>query len=259
MKVESIPVDLIVLPPYMHRVSIDQDKLNQLAASIAEHGPLQPIVVEQLGDHYLLRAGHRRLLAHIQLGRDTIAANIREPGDTTHGEALTWIENLQREDLSPMEEARALHRAHTEHRLTIDTLADQLKRRPEWIAQRLSLVALPDNLATLVHTRELPISHALLLAEITDDQHRDYLTTYAKNAGVSTTILREWVRAWATARDAGDGAAAPRPAIPEPGQPIVITMPCYSCGNTHPVTALRIVRVCPQCARALADLTTTET
>lgn len=253
MNVQMIALTRIVLPPELHRVNLDADALATLADSIQRDGLLQPIIVEPLADQYLLRAGHRRLLAHQMLRATEIAANVREPGETTNGETVTWVENLERADLSPMEQARAINRAHNDHGITLADLARQLHRSEDWIQSRLDLYALPDDMAALVHTGDLPIRHALMLATISDTNHRSYLMNYTRGAGASADTIKEWVRQWHIARESGDTAAAPRPAMPEPGQPPTVTMPCHACGDVHNVYTLHIVRVCRSCAAALAD------
>jgi len=259
MRLENIPIDKILLPPFLHRVSINPDGLRELANSIADIGLINPITVEKINDHYVLRAGHRRLEAHKLLGRTTIDCSIRAPDEMGNGETVTWAENLDREDLSPMEEAHTLGRAHHVHGLTIDTIARRVHRSTDWVEQRLALLALPDNLCELVHTHAIPMTHALLLATITDEAHRDYLLRYTINAGASAATLREWVRSWEMNATTDTGATAPLPEMPQPGQIYTLTMPCYLCHTVHDHTHLLIVRVCRQCATELTASNPTAT
>lgn len=251
MRHAQIPLHKIVLPPRLHRVSIDELALEELARSIAKDGLINAIAVTELGDAYRLEAGHRRFLAHQRLGRVTIEAKIYEPADNANGEAIRFAENFDRADLSPMEEALALHRAIDEGEMTLDQVAHTANRSSAWVKQRLQLLALPDELSEHVHSRRLSTGAALELQKVDDQTHRTYLLRYALDAGASIAVLREWVNQWLLARAAGDAANAPRPDMPLPGQPIIIQIPCYVCNVPMVHDKLRILRVCPECTGAL--------
>lgn len=251
MRHDTIPLHKIVLPPRLHRVSVDELALDELARSIAKDGLINAIAVTELGDHFRLEAGHRRLLAHQRLGRTTIEAKIYESADNANGEAIRFAENFDRADLSPMEEALALHRAIDEGEMTLDQVAHTANRSSAWVKQRLQLLALPDELGEHVHARRLSTGAALELQKVDDETHRTYLLRYALDAGASIAVLREWVNQWLLARAAGDPANAPRPDMPLPGQPVIIQIPCYVCNVPMAHEKLRILRICPECTGAL--------
>jgi ParB family chromosome partitioning protein len=255
MRNENLPLHKIELPARLHRVSIDEDALRELADSIMLHGLINPITVTQDGDHYQLQAGQRRLLAHERLGRSHIEARVYEPGEPVNGDAVRFAENLQRADLSPMEEARAVRDYANATNAGVDPIAHMVNRSRAWVEQRLALLKLPDELTIALHTKRLGIAHALILAQVDDAPHRNYLLRYALDAGATTTCLRLWVENWKIARDTGHPDTAARPPMPEPGQPIVITVPCHICADLMPYHTARIVRLCADCLHRITDAT----
>lgn len=254
MRYESIPLHKIVLPARLHRVSIDEQALVELAASIAKDGLINPISVSELNDNYQLEAGHRRMLAHQRLHRTHIDAKVYEAADQVSGAAIRFNENLQREDLSPMEEAAAIQDAVNEEGMDAEQIARMVHRSQPWVRQRLELLALDETLAEGVHQRRIGIAAALELNKVEDPEHRAYLLRYALDAGATTQTVRDWVNQWCLAKAAGDGRQAPRPEMPLEGQPIIIQIPCYVCTTPFAHEHLRILRICPRCTAAIAGV-----
>jgi ParB family chromosome partitioning protein len=253
MKVEKILLDLIDAPEFAHRVDMDELALNELADSIKNVGLIQPIIVRaNENGRYEIIAGHRRYMAH-RINQATHIDGVITTHVGAHAEAIKAVENLQRADLSPMEEARAIDAMMAADNKSIDDIARQLNRSPTWVESRVELLALPDDLCQMVHTGTLAVATARYLAEVTEKQHRRYLTTYALDSGASARVIREWVSQWKIARDAGDPSAAP---VPDPvvfGQEVVVTMPCATCGEAHDHRNMIIMRVCRTCAKEIAQ------
>jgi len=252
MKLVSIPRHLVQLPEQLHRAALDADDLNELARSIATIGLLNPITIRPLAEGYELVAGHRRYLACAQLGWTHIPATIMD--DPSFGaagaETARIVENLHRSNLTPIEEALPIQRLSTEQGLTVEQIARTVHRSAGWVRERLALAELADELRVLVHQRQLTIGAALLLSEVTEDEHRRHLTRYALHDGVSVPVLRAWVVEWHNAQAAGEGTTAQLPPMPTPGQPIIILVPCFLCSEPTPHTRTHAVRICPECATA---------
>ena len=168
---EVVEIDLArILPnPHQPRRTVEPEALAELARSIERHGLLQPIVVRGLDDRsgrYMLVAGQRRLRAHQELGRATIFAIV------TRGDAdeLALIENLQREDLSPLDEAEAMARLMASHRYTQEQLGRILGRRQSTISETVSLVGLPERIKADYRASDTPVAKAVLveLARVRD-------------------------------------------------------------------------------------------
>ena len=159
----EIPVETIERNPYQTRTSFDQEKLAELAQSIAATGVVQPIVVRSLPDgRYQLITGERRLLASRQAGKQTIPAIIREVSNEQAME-MTVVENLQRADLNPMEQARAYHRLSTEFHMTQEQMAVRTGKERASVANFLRLLRLPEGVQAKVETGDLSFGHARTL------------------------------------------------------------------------------------------------
>jgi ParB/RepB/Spo0J family partition protein len=255
MHMREIPLDLITLPPDLHREVLDAAALERLARSIEQVGLLNAITVEATGDHYLLRAGHRRYEAHRLLRRTSIMAQVRDPGELGHGEVITWIENLEREDLTPLEQARACRRMIDTRGLTARKVAELLRRSPQWVDDRLDLLDTPTELQALVHKAELPMRHALELARVTDPAHREHLTRYALLSGASFTVIKDWVAQWRLHAETASGVPAPLPPLPLDGQRAIVLIPCLTCGEARPPHELRVAHICIGCHQVVIDAT----
>lgn len=203
------------------------------------------------GERFECETGWTRVLALRSIHRVTIRAEIRTPADGLNTNRRRFAENLQRTNLSPIEEARELARMVNDERTPIAELAAIAHRSPHWVSERLELLEIPEELQVLVHNKDLALAAALELAKCTDESHRQYLTNYAVLGGATVSSIRTWVALWATATAAGAGATAPLPPMPDPGQPITVTVPCFRCGAAHDYRKCVIVRVCPPCIEEL--------
>lgn len=156
---ENISIIAIRSNPYQPRRMFDDAPMEELTASIKEQGILQPIVVRKKGEHFELIAGERRLRAAQKAGLAAIPAFVRECTDEEAAQ-LTLIENLQREDLNPVEEARGFERLTQDFGMTHEELAKKIgKSRPE-ITNTLRLLHLPENILTAIEKNEITKGHA---------------------------------------------------------------------------------------------------
>ena len=189
--VRVIPVDRIEQNPDQPRMIFEEDALQELAASIREHGVLQPILVRPLGNNrYQLIAGERRWRASKIAGLETIAALVEEIDDDTALE-IAIIENLQREDLSPLEEATIYDRMVREHGYSIRKLAEKLGKDKGYLENRLRLADAPEEIRELVSLRKDTLSHAYELMKIPDEKKRRRLAARVLSGELSLVKLRE--------------------------------------------------------------------
>jgi ParB family chromosome partitioning protein len=251
MNIIDLHPDVIDPPTVPHRLSIDRAALDELAADIRANGLRQPIEVRAAGERYEIIAGHRRYLACRSIAMRAIPCIIKDTADDAHTETLRAGENLHREQLTPMEEALALERVQSQTHATPAELAKRWHRTPHWIKTRLALLELPDELKGAIHRRELSVGAALALLDVDDAAHRANLAGYAIASGASIAVIEEWVRQYIASKALNPTAAAPLPTPPEPGQAVIIKMPCFLCGAEHDYTNLLIRRACPPCVRAV--------
>ena len=189
--VRVIPVDNISPNPDQPRMVFDPDALHELSASIREHGVLQPILVRPLGaNRYQLVAGERRWRASREAGLETIPALVEELDDETALE-IAIIENLQREDLSPLEEATMYDRMVRDHGYSIRKLADKLGKDKGYVENRLRLADAPEEIRELVSVRKDTLSHAYELLKVTDEKKRRRLAARVASGELSLVKLRE--------------------------------------------------------------------
>ena len=159
----EIPVELIDRNPFQTRAGFDEEKLKELAASVAATGVVQPIVVRPGKDgRYTLIMGERRLLASKQAGKTTVPAFVREVSDLQTME-MTVVENLQRADLNPMEQGRAFERLSREFHLTQEQMAERTGKDRATVANFLRLLRLPDDVQQMVEAGDLSFGHARAL------------------------------------------------------------------------------------------------
>ena len=163
--VNEIATDMIHANPNQPRKIFNEESLNELASSIKTHGVLQPIVLTKIGDSYRIVAGERRFRAAKIAELKTIPAVIK---DLTEKEVreIALIENLQREDLNPMEESEALYNLLTENNLTQEALAHAIGKSRPAIANALRLLTLPVEVQMLVRDLSLSTGHAKVLVSV---------------------------------------------------------------------------------------------
>jgi len=163
-----LPVSEIEPHPDQPRRHFDEEALAELAASIAARGVIQPVVVRPIGPHrYQLVAGERRWRAAQRARLHEIPAIVRSLDDR-EVTALALIENLQREDLNPVEEARAYHRLSENDGLTQQEIATFVDKSRSHVANLMRLLALPDEVLDMVQREELSMGHARALVALPD-------------------------------------------------------------------------------------------
>lgn len=222
--VRVIPVDRIEPNPEQPRMEFDEAALDELAASIREHGVLQPILVRPLGhNHWQLVAGERRWRASKRADLTTIPALIEDIDDETALE-ISIIENLQREDLSPLDEAVMYDRMVREHGYSIRRLAQKLGKDKGYLENRLRLADAPEEIRQLVSVRKDTLSHAYELLKIEDPKKRRRLAEQVARGELSLVKLRERVEGRrrvsvvAMTEDFEGGLPDQIPLPPEPAQ-----------------------------------------
>lgn len=165
----TLPLDALAPGKYQPRRAIDADKLTELAESIKAQGVIQPIVVRELADRtYEIIAGERRWRASQQAGLSEIPVVVRQVDDRTVV-AMALIENIQREDLNPLEEAQALQRLIDEFDLTHAQAAEAVGRSRAAVSNLLRLLELPPAIRTLLEARRLEMGHARALLTLSPE------------------------------------------------------------------------------------------
>jgi ParB family chromosome partitioning protein len=182
----EIPVDQIDRNPYQTRTRFDERQLAELTASVAATGVVQPILVRSLpSGRFQLIAGERRWLASKQAGKATIPAVIRQVSDEQAME-ITIVENLQRTDLNPMEQARAFDRLAREFKMTQEQIATRTGKDRTSVNNFLRLLRLPTEIQQLVEGGELSFGHARTLSSLQSPE--DILKAAQKVIALSMSV-----------------------------------------------------------------------
>jgi len=191
----ELPIHDIKPNPFQPRKTVDPTALEELVSSIKQAGLLQPVVVRRAPANggYELIAGERRLRACQQLGWERIPAVQRDADDRTLL-TLALIENLQRDDLSPVDEARGYERLIAEFKLAQQDVADAVGRDRSTVANALRLLKLPEDVLGMVHEGHLSVGHARALLAIEDPRVVTNLAREAVAQGLSVREVEDRVR-----------------------------------------------------------------
>ena len=192
-ELKQIPLDLIQRGKYQPRADFDEAALEELASSIKSQGLMQPIVIRPIGPQkYEIIAGERRWRAAQIAGLDSIPAVIRMVSDEA-AIAMSLIENIQREDLNPIEEALALKRLQDEFKLTQQEVADAVGRSRTAVTNLMRLVGLHIDVQKMLQTGLLEMGHARTLLSLPEIKQVDFARDIAKK-GLSVRQTEELVR-----------------------------------------------------------------
>jgi ParB family transcriptional regulator, chromosome partitioning protein len=207
-----LPVDLIERGKYQPRTDMHQDALHELAESIKVQGVMQPIVVRPIaGDRFEIIAGERRWRATQLAGLDTIPAVIRLVGDES-AVAMALIENIQRENLNPIEEATALKRLQEEFRLTQQEVADAVGKSRTTVTNLLRLMSLNPDVRVMLERGDLEMGHARALLSLENEAQSEAAKTVS-GKGLSVRQTEELVRRLSS--PASDSRPASEPEDPD--------------------------------------------
>ena len=186
-----IPVDMIEPNPFQPRMSFDQDALQELAASIKTFGLIQPITVrKKTADRYQIISGERRFKACRLAGMDMVPAYIRDANDQGMLE-MAIVENIQRENLDPIEVAMSYQRLIEECRLTQEQMADHVGKKRASVTNYLRLLKLPAKVQHDLKVGLLSVGHAKVLLGVEDQAIQEQLCDLVIKKGLSVRQLEE--------------------------------------------------------------------
>ena len=197
-ELQYVPLELIQRGKYQPRRDMDPTALEELAASIRSQGVMQPIVLRPIGaGRYEIVAGERRWRASQLAEQDKIPAMVRDLPDEA-AIAMALIENIQREDLSPIEEAMALQRLQQEFELTQQQVADAVGKSRVTVANLLRLISLPEEIKTLLAHGDLEMGHARALLGLPLEQQVEgarHVVARGLTVRQTEALVRQWLSA----------------------------------------------------------------
>ncbi|MDY0340034.1 MAG: ParB/RepB/Spo0J family partition protein [Coriobacteriia bacterium] len=209
-EVLDLGIDELAPNPGQPRTDINEDQIAELADSIKKVGVLQPILVRAHGAAYQIIAGERRWRASRVAGLDRVPVRVMDISDT-EALALALIENLQRADLNPVEEARGYRRLIAEYGMTQAELADRVSKSRSAVTNTLRLLDLPDDIQELLYQNKLTAGHARAILSVADDDRRHTLARKCVDEGLSVRDAESLARLLA----AGSSISTPRAITPK--------------------------------------------
>ena len=189
-EITMIKLDELRSNPYQPRKKFDQEALNELAKSIKEHGVFQPIIAKKTIKGYEIIAGERRVKASILAGKEEIPAIIRDFSDEDMME-IALLENLQREDLTAIEEATAYKKLQDNLNITQEDLAKRLGKSRSHITNMLGLLSLPQSIQDDISNKLISMGHARVLSKLNDEAQQKELAEKIISEGISVRQLEE--------------------------------------------------------------------
>lgn len=190
---KEIEIGLIDRNPDQPRKIFDEEALAELSSSIKNYGVIQPIIVREENGRYIIIAGERRWRASRLAGLKTIPCIIKDYTEQEISE-IAIIENLQREDLNPIESAKAIKSLIQQYNLTQDEVADKIGKSRPAVANTLRLLLLPDSIITLVESNKLTAGHARALLAIDDPLKQKQLAIQIVEQGLTVRDVENIIK-----------------------------------------------------------------
>lgn len=252
MDIQEVELDRILPPRIQPRLAVDDQGIEELAASIRRHGLLSPLTVTPDDGNYRLLAGNRRYHALQLLDAKTAPCNVIEP-DPALADEITLVENLIRLQLSAVEEAYAFALYLNSTDETQEELAAKLGQERTYVTRRLLLLDLDDLTLGALQDGLINLSQALILRRVEQPETRQRFIEHAQNYGANVRTMNYWVNSYeqeqARAQTANEKDAQPQ--VFEP--PRQTFMACDRCTHATAYDLLRPVYLCPDCRRLIVS------
>ena len=190
---KEVEIGLIDRNPAQPRRNFDEKALGELAQSIKSHGIIQPLIVVKKGDRYIIVAGERRWRAAIKAKLKTVPVVIKEYNDQQTAE-IAIIENLQREDLNPIESARTIKELMEKYNMTQERVADKIGKSRPAVANTLRLLTLPEQIIDLILANKISAGHARALLAVEDKAAQKELALRVVEKKISVRDLEKLIK-----------------------------------------------------------------
>lgn len=236
------------------RSQIEFEGILELADSMKKRGLLQPIGVKPQGDMFEIEYGHRRYLAACHLGWTTIDAIILDTDDEDALHLERAHENLIRENLNPLDEAKLVYQLVYEDGRGVEAAAKMLSKSEAWISRRCDVLRWPKDIQAAIGSGEISLSVGLELQKVREEEKRIALLEAAIKHGATKRVVAQWVDDMSV-----DTFLKSQQADTEMGNAITsdmseVQMECRVCGIYHGVNILRHIWLCPECLMGVREL-----
>lgn len=248
---ETIPVEDIIRPGIIDRIEIDPVEIEALARNIQEQGLLQAPIVRKKEGKYEIVAGDRRILAIKRLGWSEVECVVSDLTDEETAE-IRACENLQRVDLTPIEEARIYQNLRDNYGKTIDQIAVAMGRTGGTVKRRLDLLKMPPSLQEAIQRKQISYGVAEALWPISDPSALDYYLGFAIDHGVTVAIARQWCTDWKNSQRRIEEKDEDVETMRSPLENRPTYLACDICEQPELVQNFTLIRLCKRCAREIA-------
>jgi ParB family chromosome partitioning protein len=251
-EIVTLSLEQIKRPQRKDRIDISPEKISELAQNITEVGLLQDPLVRKIDGGYEIVFGDRRILAIRKLGWTEVQVKLCDLSDVETAE-VRGAENLLREDLTVIEEARVYLNLKENYGRTVDQIAERFGIGGGTVKRRMDLLKMDQTLQSAMHAKTITYGVAEALAPIADKTALDYYLGFAIDHGVTVTIARQWCSDWKASMRRRDAEDDPAGALTSPviHQPTYLA--CDLCHGAEKVQNLTYLRLCKECAGKLAS------
>jgi ParB family chromosome partitioning protein len=252
-KIETIPLKNIDLPGEAQRDSIDPSKIIELAESIREKGLIHPILLRPVNGRFEIVAGHRRFLAHQFLNLEVIASMVKEMDD---GDVVIYraIENLQRENLSPLEEARSYNLMREKGGMSVEDICQATGKALSTVKRWLRFYRMPPEFREAVDKGGICLGVAESLIEVDDTFLRSEWLRMAVENGITKAVADTWVsdyqKSKAGKRTEGIGDLGESELNPEPKK---VYVTCMVCSDPIEISQAKQIILCKECRKKVVS------
>jgi len=252
-KFQNVDLTLIDPPGDKARMDISEREIFELSESFKSVGQIQAVILVPRGERFEVVAGHRRFLAALHIGWGTIKAEIRKLSDKDVA-IIRMIENLQRSDISPIEEAVQYANLFDNHKFTVRMIADQVGKSANHVKVRMDLLKLDDQIQKAIHERKINIGVARALSRIEDkkDLYR-YLDIAIEN-GVTETVAKLWTEEYRKSLRYIDTREEPPDLAPDLVREEKYFTMCQACEGAMEYKDMRSLKVCSTCYELLVKV-----
>ncbi len=241
-----VHVSSISAPEAPLRLALDKGGIEELASSIREVGLLEPLIVKQVRNGFEVLAGHRRLLACRMAPQEMVPVMIVEGDDELH-RTMMLAENVLRQDLSPVEEARAIRGMLDVLGMSVAEISKRMGKSEAWTRGRIELLTWPPIALEAIAMGRASVSALRPLMDIEDEPERDRLLSCAIESGATAVVTRSWAAGVLGMAVYMPDELSKRSSSAMPLAEYVVRMPCFGCREERPAIDLRVVRICDPC------------
>lgn len=252
-EVQSVSLDRIDAPSVAMRSVMNDEKLEELAASIKSQGLIQPVTLRKVGDRYEIIAGHRRVTACRRAGLAMVSAIVREYDDA-QADSVRMHENLYREDVNPVDEGQYIRLMVDKHGVEPAQLAKMTGKSPAYLMARYDLLDFAPEIVEAVKAEYISLTAAQWLQKITNENVRREYTRFAMLGGITAKRAEAWFRSWEAGNLPRDAAEYTPPPEVEAGPAPKLMEACVLCGYRDELDNLRMVYAHPDCQKAAAQM-----